>query len=99
MVVKRTLHGPTCCDLPITPVLPQLLHNKQLENRLRKQALGLKMRQICFVEKETFLADQHTAAKLLKVTSLVAVSHKTCEVDAQLSMCLRSCFSPGVLAQ
>ena len=46
-----------------------------------KQALGLKMRQICFVEKQTFLADnrQYTAvasaAKLLKVRQAKGFSH------------------------
>lgn len=49
--------------------LPQLLQRGKPEVFVFVQALGLKMRQICFVEKETFLADQHrdTAAKLLKV--------------------------------
>ncbi|KAL3130386.1 hypothetical protein ABBQ38_008211 [Trebouxia sp. C0009 RCD-2024] len=42
--------------------------------QMQRQALGLKMRQICFVEKETFLADQHrdTAAKLLKYEDLMS---------------------------
>ena len=49
-----------------------------------KQVLGLKMRQVCFVEKETFLADKqrHTftasasPAKLLKVCKAWSIGHK-----------------------
>lgn len=59
----------------------QLLLRGRLEVVYVKQALGLKMRQVCFVEKETFLADQKrnpaaaSHAKLLKVLT-VHVGHR-----------------------
>ena len=57
-------------------VFAQLLLRGRLEVVYVKQALGLKMRPICFVEKDTFLADQKrnpvaaSPAKLLKVCSV-----------------------------